>query len=148
MNKSTLFKKLVEDEEEQYDFNGYDINDIVVQDLKSQSNEYYSPSDKEYKVPPTQEDYDFLYNNLGAWRNELIRIKRNVEMHLTNSKHKLSKIHVDLCRASSDSTNLSIKEKMLAESSKRIHSVKFLQSVELRLLDVREFIADELRKEN
>jgi len=145
MNKSALFKKIVE-EEEQYDFNGYDINEIVVQDLKSQSNEYYSPSDKEYKIPPTQEDYDFLYNNLKAWRNELIRIKQNVEMHLTNSKHKLTKLHLDLCKASSDRAILSSKENMLAESSKRIHSVKFLQSVELRLLDVREYIADESKK--
>lgn len=148
MNKTSLFKTIADRQEDYDTINTYDVNSIVVQDLKSQSNEFYSPGDKEYKTPPTQEDYGFLYSNLKAWRNELIRIKQNVEMHLTNSRHKIAKLHLESDRADTDNESFKYRDQIMVESAKRIHSVKFLQSVELRLLDVRDYIADEFGKHN
>lgn len=84
-----------------------------------------------------------LLSNPRLWKDELVRIKQNVEMTLTSLKEKMSRLRSTISESDSASNQAFNAKKELAELRvKRVNTIRFMHAVETRLLEVNSVLRD------
>lgn len=98
----------------------YDIADLVDKDLKNIS---------------SSDELVFLKSQVDAWRNELIQLKKRLEMQFTSLQVSNFTSYTRYC--SKEITYADYTQSIHANKLKRVNAARFLQQVELKLLQLK-----------
>jgi hypothetical protein len=110
------------------------FNNLVESDARLDVRSGYLSDDQ---VKLFTENRSVLSQNPRMWKNELIKIKQNVEMTLTSLRQKIAHTNELLLEQGNDADNYIITYKKLdALRVRRINTVRFLHALESRFIDV------------
>jgi hypothetical protein len=107
------------------------FQDIVSKDVKNE--------------PLDNFDKEILFNNLDLWLYSLRLMRKNAELQLSNFKCNLKSELFELQSQNSDSKNIEIY--IISQHKRRNGIVKFLNSVEKKILYVKLLLQEEPKKQ-
>lgn len=111
---------------EEFDIDYVDsFKDLVIRDIKNEV---------------SQQDKDILHENIDAWLYNLRVIRRDVEFQLSSNKSKNKMKALEMKEQGASNTDI---ESFITKQNKwRINTIKFLTSIERKMLYVKLLIAD------
>ncbi len=116
------------------------FSSIVEKDART-DNRSSKMSDKDYNI--FQSNRQILLSDPRLWKDELVRIKQNVEMTLTSLKEKMSRLRNIIADEFSATEKVFDAKKELSELRvKRVNTIRFMHAIETRLLEVNSVLRD------
>lgn len=142
LNSHSIFEEYSENDNNLIDdlIDHASFSSIVEKDART-DNRSSKMSDKDYNV--FHSNRQILLSDPRLWKDELVRIKQNVEMTLTSLKEKMSRLRTVISDEQAASDKVFNAKKELSELRvKRVNTIRFMHAIETRLLEVNSVLRD------
>jgi hypothetical protein len=143
LNSHSIFEEYTEDDNNLIDnlVDHASFSSIVEKDART-DNRSSKMSDKDYNV--FHSNRQILLSDPRLWKDELVRIKQNVEMTLTSLKEKMSRLRTIISDENAAYEKVLNAKKELSELRvKRVNTIRFMHAIETRLLEVNSVLRDD-----